>query len=58
MTIYQLKEIINSKYNRKDTTRYERSVPQILSDLGVANTSDFVLQALPEDFTYLPDLFC
>ena len=31
---------------------------QILFDLGVANTSDFVLQSLPEDFTYLPDLFC
>ena len=31
---------------------------QILYDLGVANTSDFVLQSLPEDFTYLPDLFC
>ena len=26
MTIYHLKEIISSKYNRKDTTRYERSV--------------------------------
>ena len=33
-------------------------LPQILFDLGVANTSDFVMESLPEDFTYLPDLFC
>ena len=26
MTIYQLKEVISSKYNRKDTVRYQRSV--------------------------------
>ena len=26
MTIFQLKEVINSKYNRNDTDRYHRSV--------------------------------
>ena len=91
MTIYQLKEVISSKYNRKDTVRYQRSVLFVIENTVTGEHALFaidriskhtvslrfnsyrcghrlilehsiqtreVLQSLPEDFTYLPDLFC
>ena len=33
-------------------------LPEILSDLGMSNTSEYVMDSIPEDFLYLPDLFC
>ena len=64
---YELKDILKSQYNRPDEKRHQRScmdleteiasLPQILQDLGFANTSEFTLESMPQDFLYLNDLF-
>ena len=33
-------------------------LPQLLNDLGTANTSRFVLDSIPDDFLYLNEIFC
>ena len=53
MTVYKLKEVLNSKYNRTDEKRHHRSVLFL-----IANTSQFVLDRIPNDFLYLNDIFC
>ena len=32
--------------------------PEILTDLGNSNTSEFVLDSNPSNFLFLPDIFC
>ena len=33
------------------------ALPQILTDLGFANTSEFTLKQIPDDYLYLCDIF-
>ena len=40
------------------TCASKSKLPEILSDLGMSNTSEYVMDSIPEDFLYLPDLFC
>ena len=107
MTIYKLKDLLDSQYNRSDVKRHQRSVlfliqntvtgnqslyeidriaifdfkyrqaeiskpcrsishmsidnqitnfTELLTCLGNANTSEFVLDQIPKDFLYLNDL--
>ena len=55
MTIYQLKEIINSKYNRKDTTRYERSVLFVVENTV---TGDYALFSIDRISKHTASLRC
>ena len=32
-------------------------MPQLLQDLGLANTSEFTLNTIPDDYAYLTELF-
>ena len=83
MTIYKLKEVLDSQYNRSDVKRHHRSVlfliqntvtgniehwhmsinkqitdfTELLTCLGNANTSEFVLDQIPKDYLYLNDIF-
>ena len=68
MNNYKLIEVICNKYNRADVKRYQKAVlftvaeismmPELLTCLGNANTSDDVLDVIPDDFLYLNDIFC
>ena len=33
------------------------ALPQLLTDLGFANTSEFTLEQIPDDYLYLCDIF-
>ena len=55
MTIYHLKEIISSKYNRKDTTRYERSVLFVVEN---TNTGDYALFSIDRISKHTASLRC
>ena len=55
MTIYHLKEIISSKYNRKDTTRYERSVLFVVENTV---TGDYALFSIDRISKHTASLRC
>ena len=71
MTIYKLKEILDSQYNRTDVKRQKTcraishmsiddeitDLSELLTCLGNANTSEFVLDRIPNDYLYLNDIF-
>ena len=50
--------VIENLQNGNETVEKELTMlPELLSDLGTANTSDFILKQIPSDFLFLNDIF-